>query len=95
MCVRAIRRINSRIMYVEIWIKREFWTIIVVYAPRMERPEVGRDGFWEELKGCIEVCEERGKVVVIGYMNARVGDSEVKVLWVILEYQGRRRMEEN
>ena len=33
--------------------------MIVVYAPGMERSEEERDGFWEELKGCIEVCENR------------------------------------
>ena len=52
--------------------------MIVVYAPGMERPEEERDGFWEELKGCIVVCKERGKVMIIGNMNARVGDSEVE-----------------
>ena len=53
-------------------------TLIVVYSPGMERSEEERDGFWEELKGCIEVCEDREKVVIIGYMNARVGDREVE-----------------
>ena len=37
MCVRKIRRINLRIMYVSICMKREFWTVIVVYASGMER----------------------------------------------------------
>ena len=43
-----------------------------------KRPKDERDGFWGELKGCIEVCEDRGKVVIIGDMNARVGDSKVE-----------------
>ena len=30
------------------------------------------------MKGCIEVCEDRVKVVVVGNMNARVGDSKVE-----------------
>ena len=64
MCVREIRRVNLKIIYVSICIKREFWTIIVVYVPGMERSEE-RDVFWEELKGCIDVCEDRGKVVII------------------------------
>ena len=77
MCVREIGIINSRIMYMGICIKRELWTVIVVYAPGMERSEEERDVFWGELKGCIEVCGDRGKVALIGDMNARVGDSEV------------------
>ena len=39
----------------------------------MERPEEEIDGFWEELKGHIEECGDRGKVVIIEDMNARVG----------------------
>ena len=44
--------------------------MIVVYGPGMERSEEERD-----LKRCIEVCEDTGKVVVIGDMNVRVGDN--------------------
>ena len=80
MCVREVRRINLRIMYVGICIEREFWTLIAVYAPGMERSEEERDGFWKELKGNIRVCEDRGKVVIIGDMNARVGDNEIGVV---------------
>ena len=40
---KEIRRINSRIMYMGIGIKREFWTVIVLYAPGMERSEEGRE----------------------------------------------------
>ena len=64
-CVKEIRRINSGIMYVGICIKKEFWTVIVVYDPGMERSEEERGGFSEEMKGCIEVCEDRWKVVII------------------------------
>ena len=70
MRVREIRRINSRIMYVSMCIEREFWTVIVVYAPGIERSEEERDVFWEELKRCIDVWEDSGKVVIIGDINA-------------------------
>ena len=75
-CVRKIRRINSRIMCVGVCIKREFWTVIVVFTSGMERLEEERDGFWEELKGSIKLCEDKGKAVLIRDMNAKVGDSE-------------------
>ena len=45
MCVREIRRINLRIMYPSICTKRDLWTVIVVYAPGMERSEEERDVF--------------------------------------------------
>ena len=41
--------------------KREFWTVIVAYAPGMERSEEKRDVFWEELKGRIEYVKIEGK----------------------------------
>ena len=61
MCVREIRRINSRIMYVSICMRREFSTIIVVYAPGRERPEEERGGFWEELKSVQKYVKIEGK----------------------------------
>ena len=38
----------------------------------------GRRRIWKELKGCIDVCEDKRKVVITEDMNARVGDSEVE-----------------
>ena len=35
MCVHEIRRINSRIMYAGVCIKREFWDVIIVYVPEL------------------------------------------------------------
>ena len=37
-----------------------------------------RVNFWEGLKGCIEALDDKGKILVLGYMNARVGDREVE-----------------
>ena len=33
----------------------------------MAKSEENRDEFWEAMKGCIKVCEGRGKIVVIVY----------------------------
>ena len=76
--VKEIRRVSSRIMRVGICIKEEFWSVIVLYAAGMERSEEERDGFWEQLKGCIAICEDRGKVMVIVDTNATVGVSEME-----------------
>ena len=43
-----------------------------MYTPGMERSEDEKDDFWDEL-----VCEDRGKVIRIIDVNARLGDSEV------------------
>ena len=37
-----------------------------------------REHFWEDLKGCIEASKDKGRVVVSGDMNVRVGDMEVE-----------------
>ena len=65
-------------MYVGICIKREFWSVTSVYAPGMERPEEERDSFGEELKGCIEACEDRGRILVIEDMNSRMEDCKAE-----------------
>ena len=44
---------------------------MVVFKSGMDRSE-------EELSRFIEVCKDRGKVVVIGDMNARVEDSAME-----------------
>ena len=49
-------------------------------CPRNGEIEEERDVFWEELKGCIDVCQDRGRVVITGDMNAMLGDSEVGVV---------------
>ena len=50
MWLNEIRGVSARIMCVGICIKREFWSVINVHAPGIERSEEGKDGFWEELK---------------------------------------------
>ena len=61
-----------------ICIKREFGNVINVYAPGMERSEEERDSFCEELKGCIEACKDKGRVLVNGDIKARVGCREIE-----------------
>ena len=65
MFVKEIRRVSSRIMCVEICIKREFWFVTRVCTPSMDRSEEERDGFWEELIECIKACEHRERVLAI------------------------------
>ena len=57
LCVREIRKINSRIMYASICKKMEFWIDSCV-CPRNGEFSGGERSFWEELKRRIEVCED-------------------------------------
>ena len=62
MCVREIRIINTRIMYVGVL---DCDSCICTGNGEMR----GGKRWLEELKGCIDVCEDRGKVEVIGDMK--------------------------
>ena len=47
-----------------------------------------RDIFWEELKGCIELCEDKGTVLLTGDLETRSRDSKIEGVVVNLECLG-------
>ena len=55
-----------------------FSTISKKYGPGCERSEEERDEFWNELTRCVDGLSTRNYVVVLGDLNARVGDGEVE-----------------
>ena len=50
----------------------------VICGPGCERSEEERDEFWNDLTRCVDGPSTRNYVVVLGDMNARVGDGEVE-----------------
>ena len=50
--------------------------IICVYGPEMENSANKRESFWENLNECIAGFGEDEKIIVLGDMDARVGDRE-------------------
>ena len=72
------KEVNSRLMWVRLKVGGERWVIISAYGPGSERCEEERNGFWEELSECIGSFEERERVVVLGDLNARVGEEPVE-----------------
>ena len=52
--------------------------ICCAYGPGCERSEEKRDEFWNELARCVDGLSTRNYVVVLGDLNARVGDGEVE-----------------
>ena len=48
------------------------------YRQGCERNEEERDEFWNELTRCVDDLSTRNYVVVLGDLNARVGDGEVE-----------------
>ena len=50
----------------------------IAYINRMNRKKEVKGKFWEYLKSCIKACEDKGGIMLIGNMNARVRDNAVE-----------------
>ena len=69
---------SSRLMWVRVRMGRECWAFVSAYGPGCERSEEERDEFWNDLTRCVDGLNTRNYVVVLGDLNARVGDGEVE-----------------
>ena len=56
----------------------ERWVFVSAYGPGSERREEEREHFWRSLSECIEAFGEQCNVVVLGDLDARVGDVVVE-----------------
>ena len=72
-CVTEIREVSSRVMWVKIRFGGELWAFVSVYGPGSERSEEEREEFWGLLNETVECI-----VVVLGDLNARVGDDPIE-----------------
>ena len=72
------REVSPRLMWVRMRFGRECWSFVSAYGPGCERSEEEREQFWNELTECVEELSKRGYVVVLGDLNARVGDEEIE-----------------
>ena len=72
------KEVSSRLMWVRVRIGRECWAFISAYGPGCERSDEERLEFWNELSLCVEGLKRRSYVVVMGDLNARVGDGRVE-----------------
>ena len=72
------REVSSRMMWVRVRLGRECWAFVSAYGPGSERSEEERNMFWNELANCVDDLSRRNYVVVLGDLNARVGDGEIE-----------------
>ena len=72
------KEVSSRLMWVRVRMGRECWAFVSAYGPGCERSEEERDEFWNELTRCVDGLSTRNYVVVLGDLNARVGDGELE-----------------
>ena len=72
------KEVSARLMWVRVRMGRECWAFVSAYGPGCERSEEERDEFWNELTRCVDGLSTRNYVVVLGDLNARVGDGELE-----------------
>ena len=72
------KEVSSRLMWVRVRMGRECWAFVSAYGPGCEKGEDERDAFWNELTRCVSDLSRRNCVVVLGDLNARVGDGVVE-----------------
>ena len=72
------KEVSSRLMWVRVRLGKECWAFVSAYGPGSEKNEEIRNNFWNELTSCVEDLSRRNYVVVLGDLNARVGDREVE-----------------
>lgn len=73
-CVTEWKEVSSRVMWVKVKWESEVWVFVSVYGPGKEHEDEERERFWNELNECIGSMSENVNVVVMGDLNARVGD---------------------
>lgn len=69
--------VSSRLLWVRMKVAGERIVIVGVYGPGMERSENEREVFWESLNECLSTFDDNERIVVLGDLNAKVGDRGV------------------
>ena len=77
-CVTEWREESSRLMWVRLKFGREGWVIVSAYGPGCEKDDNERDQFWNELRDCVDRFGDNVNVVVLGDLNARVGNTVIR-----------------
>lgn len=71
------KEVSARLLWVRVRLGRECWAFVSAYGPGCEKEEEEREDFWNDLTECVESLKRKNYVVVLGDLNARVGDEEV------------------
>ena len=77
-CVVECKEVSSRHMWVKVKIERESWVFISAYGPGSEKSEEEIEEFWNELSECVGSFGRNESVVVLGDLNATVGNEVIE-----------------
>ena len=67
---------NDRVTETRLKTPREHLTILAVYSPTEGRDELNEE-FYETLQKILDKVNKNDYIILIGYMNARVGNNKV------------------
>jgi hypothetical protein len=76
-CVMDFRAINERLGMLRIRGRFFNMSIINCHAPTEEKPEDDKDAFYEDLERLYDSCPRNDIKIVIGDMNAKVGQEDI------------------
>ena len=74
--VTEYKCVNSRLMWMRLRVAGENMVVIAVYGPGMEKEQSEREAFWDNLNECMSEFRDNERVLVMGDLNAKVGDRE-------------------
>ena len=72
------REESPRLMWVRVKLGRECWAFVSAYGPGSENNREVVEEFWNDLSECVESLKMRNNVVLLGDLNARVGDEVIE-----------------
>ena len=78
-CLMEWTAISSRIITARFYSRFKNTTIIQVYAPTNETTDDEKDEFYEQLQRTFDTCNRHDIVIVMGDLNAKVGDDNKDV----------------
>ena len=78
----AYNAVSDRIIVVKLKTKPTVTHIIQVYAPTAERPEEETDAFYEQLQTLLDTIKPREVCIMMGYLNAKVGEGANLDCWI-------------
>ena len=76
--VEEWKLISGRLMWVRLNINKECWVFVCAFGPGSENNNNEIQKFWYELTECVASFKRNEYVVVLGDLNARVGDQVVQ-----------------
>ena len=86
-CLREWKCVSERIVRVRLRIEGVWVSVIQVYAPTENSRVEMKEEFYEQLQVTVREVQSQDKLVVMGDLNARVGDN-VKVWGEVIGKQG-------